>query len=202
MLTERMCKEFLLVVKGINVEDNQKNLQGTIDLFDSSLNDMKNGNNENHIPAPPDEQVLEGLNIVQEQWDIIKPPLEATVSNSNPAQSVIDTVMNNEVALLKKSNDVVSTYVSTAKQMDAKTPGSQLDTAGKQRMLTQKMSKEALMLNLGITDSPEDLRGTITEFQDAHSGLLRGVDFLGLPQTINICQLWQMRHVKIGRAHV
>ena len=51
------------------------------------------------------------------------------------------------------------------------------------------------MLNLGLTDSPEDLRGTITEFQDAHSGILRGVDFLGLPQTINICQLWPRRHV-------
>ena len=36
MLAQRMSKEFLLVVKGIDVEGNQRNLQGTVDVFHSS----------------------------------------------------------------------------------------------------------------------------------------------------------------------
>ena len=46
---------------------------------------------------------LQWLKEVQEQWDIIiKPQLEATVSNSDPVQSGVDTIPS-----LKKSYDVV-----------------------------------------------------------------------------------------------
>ena len=42
-LVERMVKQFLLIVKGIDVKVTQENLRGTIDLFDSSSNNMKTG---------------------------------------------------------------------------------------------------------------------------------------------------------------
>merc|ERR1719487_457861 len=156
---------------------------------------MFNGNTEASIAAPPDELVLDGLGAVKAQWDIIRPPLEVALVASKPNQTVINKVINNNIPLLQKSNDIVNAYVSAANQAGANTPGVLVNTAGRQRMLSQKMSKESLMVNLGISTSADVLQTTMDEFQDAHSGMLRGVEFLGLPPTVNMCTLWQMRRV-------
>jgi hypothetical protein len=99
--------------------------------------------------------------------------------------------------VLKKSNAVVGRYVDAARSFDAATAGIQVDTAGRQRMLTQKMSKEAFFVGLDFQKSTnlDNLDATVRLFSDSHDGLLQGVYYLGLPQTTNMCTLWQMRTV-------
>jgi hypothetical protein len=60
-----------------------------------------------------------------------------------------------------------------------------IDLAGKQRMLTQKMSKEALLIAKGIDvkKNQEELKQTIALFDTTLKGLLQGDEKLQLPKT-------------------
>eukprot|EP00450_Noctiluca_scintillans_P031401 CAMPEP_0194548216 /NCGR_PEP_ID=MMETSP0253-20130528/93307_1 /TAXON_ID=2966 /ORGANISM="Noctiluca scintillans" /LENGTH=63 /DNA_ID=CAMNT_0039395503 /DNA_START=1 /DNA_END=189 /DNA_ORIENTATION=+ len=61
----------------------------------------------------------------------------------------------------------------------------QIDYAGRQRMLLQKMTMQATWIALGVelVSSVEDLKTTMDLFGDSHVALLRGVNALMLPAT-------------------
>ncbi|MFQ5965181.1 MAG: methyl-accepting chemotaxis protein [Candidatus Scalinduaceae bacterium] len=70
-----------------------------------------------------------------------------------------------------------------------------INLAGKQRMLTQKMSKEALTLSQGI-GSKESTKQTIDLFDKTLNGLISGDEGLKLPPTQNAEILSQLNHVQ------
>lgn len=70
-----------------------------------------------------------------------------------------------------------------------------INLAGRQRMLTQKMSKEAFSLNQGIGDG-ETLQKTINLFDMTLNGLISGDNELGLPPAKNSAILSRLDHVK------
>ncbi|MGR3310501.1 MAG: methyl-accepting chemotaxis protein, partial [Candidatus Brocadiales bacterium] len=76
-----------------------------------------------------------------------------------------------------------------------KEDGLVINLSGKQRMLTQKMSKEALALGQGI-GSKESLGKTISLFDKTLKGLISGDEDLGLPPTQNTVILNQLNHVQ------
>ena len=61
MLTQRAAKEFCFVVAGVNVEENAESLRATIDLFDSSLYALQNGDRSQGLLPPPDQLVRHQL---------------------------------------------------------------------------------------------------------------------------------------------
>jgi len=73
--------------------------------------------------------------------------------------------------------------------------GSVINIAGRQRMLTQKMSKEALGVLNGI-QKPETLKGTSELFQTSLSGLIYGDEKLHLPPVSNETIKTQLLKVK------
>ena len=70
-----------------------------------------------------------------------------------------------------------------------------INLAGKQRMLTQKMSKEAFSLDRK-TDNNKTLQKTINLFDKTLNGLTAGDSTLGLPPTESKAILSQLDHVK------
>ncbi len=76
-----------------------------------------------------------------------------------------------------------------------KADGSVINLAGKQRMLTQKMSKESLALSQG-TGSKESLKKTVHLFDKTLKGLKSGDNELGIPPTQNIEIINQLNHVQ------
>ncbi|MCG8610423.1 MAG: methyl-accepting chemotaxis protein [Pseudomonadales bacterium] len=60
--------------------------------------------------------------------------------------------------------------------------GRVINLAGKQRMLTQKMMKESLLISVGVP-LEHNLKRTIEEFEANLNGLLSGDEGLGLPRT-------------------
>ena len=77
----------------------------------------------------------------------------------------------------------------------SKEDGKIINLAGKQRMLTQKMSKETLALSQGI-GSKESLNETISLFDKTLKGLISGDKDLGLLPTQNTETLNQLNHVQ------
>ena len=73
--------------------------------------------------------------------------------------------------------------------------GVMVNLSGKQRMLTQKMSKESLVLSQGL-GSKESLEKTRNLFDRTLKGLVSGDAELGLPPTSNASILGQINHVQ------
>merc|ERR1712048_506959 len=76
----------------------------------------------------------------------------------------------------------------------ASVPGAQINLAGRQRMLSQKMSKEAVMVLLGIDTSTSQaaLNSTVTEYGENWADLLNGNSDRSLPEITDECAVAAM----------
>ncbi|MBS1257641.1 MAG: hypothetical protein MAG551_00685 [Candidatus Scalindua arabica] len=90
---------------------------------------------------------------------------------------------------------IVGTCITISFLDKQKADGVVINLAGKQRMLTQKMSKEAIALSQG-TGSKESLEKTVNLFDRTLKGLISGDTGLGLPPTTNIQIVNQLNHVQ------
>jgi len=90
---------------------------------------------------------------------------------------------------------IVGTCITVSFLSKQKADGVVINLAGKQRMLTQKMSKESLALSQG-TGSKESLQKTVNLFDKTLKGLISGDTQLGLPPTQKIEIVNQLNHVQ------
>jgi len=76
MLSQRMSKEFLFVVMGVDVETNRTEMGKTVKLFDSTLDRLLAGDAEVSMPAPPSEEIRAQLVLVRGIWQPFRVMLE------------------------------------------------------------------------------------------------------------------------------
>jgi len=110
---------------------------------------------------------------------------------------VLEQVAAGNVPLLVQSNVCVGRLVDAAKSAGAPTNGLVVDTAGRQRMLIQRMCKEAFLIASGVSVSTNvnNLKGTILLFQSSHDGIILGAPWAGVPTLTKMCTLHQMSQV-------
>lgn len=196
-LTQKMSKEFFLVANGYKRDESMTAMASTILLFDVSLRNLVNGSAAEGIPPPPSALVSEELRGLTERWLPFKAVLETNVHLDPIPEEAIAFVHSNNMPLFAQANAAVSALVNAARSAGVATAGLQVDTAGRQRALSQKMSKEVVLVALKVNtaETLNTLRDTMELFTSSHVGLLRGKTFLGLQETKNICVLQQMRVV-------
>lgn len=194
MLTQRMSKEFFLVAQGYKVDDNKGNMAASVALFDSSLHKLMNGSANDGIPVAPTDEVLSELLTVLRMWMPFRARLEGNVYKDPIPRDALEYVRNNNVPLLKQANAAVTAFVKASTAAGIPGTGLQVDISGRQRMLSQRMSKEVLQiaLRMDVENTRRGLLGTMELFAESHHGLLQGQPFLDLPETRNICVLKQM----------
>ncbi len=182
MLTQKMSKEMLLVAKGIDVDANRKSLKGTAELFDSTLKGLLHGDASMGLPPTDSPVIVRQLGKVQSLWSDFYSTVQAVVGGGSVP---VDKVANINLPLLKNMNTAVRVYEKEAKKATGKSAGVVINLAGKQRMLSQKMSKEMLLvaLNHQAKDNKANLRGTASLFDRTLKGLRDGDKDLGLPPT-------------------
>ncbi len=165
MLTQKMSKELLMIAKGINVEKNKKELQKTMALFDKTLKGLIEGDKSLNLPATQNKEILEQLKVVSNLWESFKKSIEA---------KDLQKVAQQNLPLLKNMNKAVGMF---AKQSGSKLSPEMADTinrAGKQRMLTQKMTKELLLIANGIDveKNRENIKKTAELFEKTLNDLI------------------------------
>ena len=197
MLTQKMSKEALFIAKGVDVDANIASLKKTAALFDKTLKGLALGDDGLNLPKTEDAEILAQLQKVTELWVPFKANIDKVVGG-NSDKATLEAIAKENIPLLKNMNKAV--------QMYAKASGSKLDPqmaktinlAGKQRMLTQKMTKELLLVANGI-DAPansENAKKTVALFEKTLNGLIKGDESLGLKGTQDAGILKQLEVVQ------
>jgi len=188
MLTQKMSKEIMLVALNIETDKNLANLQKTSSLFDKTLQGLRNGSADLGLPPTSSKRILRQLDKVDAIWAKFYPVVKEILSNKAVSKDNIAFVSKNNLPLLKNMNKAVGLYEKDAKKGGLKAAqglAATINLAGKQRMLTQKMSKEFLFVAYGhdVENNKLNLLETYTLFERTLKGLLDGDDTLGLPGT-------------------
>jgi len=188
MLTQKMSKEILLIALDVDKDGNLANLKNTSSLFDKTLKGLRDGSEELRLPPTSSGRILRQLDKIDGIWAEFYPVVKDIINAKAVTAEQVAKVATDNLPLLKQMNKAVGLYEKDAQKGGLKAdPGlaSTLNLSGKQRMLTQKMSKEFLLVayNHQRDDNKLALLETYTLFERTLKGLRSGDETLGLPGT-------------------
>ena len=166
MLTQKMSKEALFIAKGINVKENTISLKKTAELFDKTLKGLVDGDESLKLPKTTNKEILEQLKKVSELWASMKKSIDK-VAGGTVDKATLESLAKENLPLLKNMNKAVGMYAqASGSKLDPKMAKT-INLAGKQRMLTQKMTKELLLVANGINvdANKENTKKTGTLFE-------------------------------------
>lgn len=183
MLTQKMSKEAMLLALGVSPQETRRKLKGTMALFERTLIGLMQGDREQKLPPTTDAAILKQLNKVMALWRQFKPLMTAVVSGLAD-RSMLEEIARANLPLLAEMNKAVKMY-ERASGADTAELAVVINLAGRQRMLTQKMAKEYLLVALGIEPKTNQasLKRTMALFERTLKGLLDGDPEQELPGT-------------------
>lgn len=170
MLSQKITKEALGV---ISHTEKTETLTKTAALFDKTLSGLISGNEEMGLPRTTDGDTLIQLGIVEGLWKDFNHNVSTIVDLADHRNNSIEYISNTNVDFLKEMN---ATVVAMEK---AGLSPKHINLAGRQRMLIQKMAKEALLFSQGNLPR-STIDGTVDLFDKTHDALLSGSSDLGL----------------------
>ncbi len=185
MLTQKMSKEVLLVALGVDKQANLDNLAATADLFDKTLVGLKNGDANTGLPPTTSKRILRQLSKVEKLWSEFHPTIKDIIASGKVSPEQVAAIASKNLPLLKQMNKTVGAYEKDAAKGGLATDpnlATTINLAGKQRMLSQKMSKEFLLVAYGheADNNRLNLLDTLTLFDRTLIGLFNGDEILGL----------------------
>lgn len=188
MLTQKMSKEALLVALDIDKDTNLGNLQKTRNLFDKTLNGLKDGDSDLGLDATKKPKIKKQLDKVMGLWGPFDKVVSEVAGAGAASKDNVSAIAAQNLPLLKEMNKAVKFY-----EADAAGSGTNpalakaINLAGRQRMLTQKMSKEFFLSSYGheADKNKASLAETITLFDTTLTGLIKGDASMGLSAAPN-----------------
>lgn len=188
MLSQKMSKEVALIALSQDKATNLQNLAKTAILFDKTLKGLKGGSAELGLPATESKRIIRQLSKVEAIWAEFYPVIKQVIATKSVTPEQLSQIASLNLPLLKQMNKAVGLYEKDAKKSGLEAaPGlaATINLAGKQRMLTQKMSKEYFLIALGheVEENKLNLLETYNLFDRTLKGLADGDETLGLPGT-------------------
>ena len=175
MLTQLMAKLALQVDVNIKKDESLKRLKKIADLYDNTLKAFKEGNSDLGIKKTTNAKVLKQITLVEKAWNSFHKEVNQLIDGKKSKEALKYIVENNE-NLLKVSNELVKIFESTntSENYLEKARLHIVNVAGRQRMLTQKMTKEKLLIVKGEEKYNSKLKKTMTLFDDSLNALIKG----------------------------
>jgi len=176
MLTQKMTKEALLTAIGYDPKSNLKFLKEDMELYDRTLHGFLYGDKGLGIPATQDKEVKKEIKKVMEVWKPFKKEVETFIKTQS--KDSLNYLVANNMELLKRSNDLVQTFKKAFPSHDFLEASRKeiVDIAGRQRMLSQKMTKEKLLtlLNFHKEENLKNLKESMELFETSLNDLMKG----------------------------
>ncbi|MBI3269398.1 MAG: type IV pili methyl-accepting chemotaxis transducer N-terminal domain-containing protein [Planctomycetes bacterium] len=180
MLTQKAAKEMLLLALSVDVEGTRTKLRETRDLFERSHERLRDGDaGLGGLPRAGPPLVME-LTRVGILWkDEYRPLIDASLAGSKVDPAV---VRRKSAELLTQVEAMVLIFEAVARKEAPSVAARSVNLAGRQRMLSQKMSKEFLLIALkdDVEAQRKLLRESRATFARALQGLRAGDAELGL----------------------
>jgi len=149
MLTQKMTKEALFMAKGIDADKNKESLIKTVELFDKTLKGLVAGDKDLNLPKTENKEVLVQLTKVTELWSSFKTSIDKVIEGKAD-KATLEAIAKENLPLLKNMNQAVGMFAQASDSKLNPEKAKTINLAGKQRMLTQKMTKELLLVANGI----------------------------------------------------
>ncbi len=176
MLTQNMTKLALQSNLNIQREKSRKSLKKIADLYNKTLNGFKNGDSDLGLKATTNKKVKEQIAVVEKAWKPFYEAINKIVDGKDKDGKALDYIIANNEKLLKLSNDLVEAYESSNTSVNylEKARLHVVNVAGRQRMLTQKMTKEKLLILKGQKEYEPKLAKTVKLFDTSLTALIKG----------------------------
>ncbi|WP_193771101.1 type IV pili methyl-accepting chemotaxis transducer N-terminal domain-containing protein [Candidatus Magnetaquicoccus inordinatus] len=216
MLTQKMGKEMLWVLLGVRAAENRYNLEGTAILFERTLKGLRFGDTGLSLLRVDHPDLNAQLKTVSDLWGFFQRHVH-TVLTGKMGEEQLARMAEENLLLLDNMNKAVEMYVALAGGNNTDSFHSRMYTvinlAGRQRMLSQKMTKEWLLIGMGVDPSANRVRlqQSMELFERSLDGLLDGNPGLKLfptgepairSQLGSIRNLWQSYRPLLQPLHI
>ncbi len=184
MLTQRVAASSCALTSDVAIEESHYFLEEATDEFDIILDALRNGNEALHILGPEENRrTLHDLDMIEEEWMATHGAIDAVIADGHDVENahIID---DHNLELLRRTSilasDINGQYSNPFEisQADAML----INIAGRQRMLTQKMAKDACEIWTGYhaEDGRKDLMETMVIFENSMNALRYGMPDAGI----------------------
>jgi Type IV pili methyl-accepting chemotaxis transducer N-term len=152
MLTQRMAKAYMYIGMGVNLETASKEKANSIILFEENLKSLLN--------FTPTEKLKSALQKEETLWKEYKKLITSEVTKENARQ-----ILETNTTILNACDEVVKLYVEYAGSLNKEVEGvsgaiiaENINTSGRQRMLSQRLTFYYAAYVWGIAESATALR--------------------------------------------
>jgi len=168
MLSQRILSTYFQVGKKVNLTKSKKQLKDAISLFESQLNELKSYAARDEIVAQQRELEINidgALKKVSRLWSPVKEIVTQEVERANAEE-----LRALSEGLLKASHQVVLLL----QKLSGSESGRLVNLAGRQRMLSQRLSSLYILKSWGFTNVvyENDYRKAIKEYRSALDELM------------------------------
>lgn len=164
MLSQKMSKEYLLLALEVAPEANAASLGKTMQIFDASLQNLCAGSPNDFIPAPPNPAIAAKLDELKTAWKPLQTVFAKARDGQKPGKDDLTLVIRENLRLLEFADQATMLYQQASRETGHPDMGVKVNVAGRQRMLTQRMSKAVFQLALGI--EPDKARAELKATRD------------------------------------
>lgn len=182
MLSQRLSAAACLVMRRIDEENRRSLATDSLRDFSRVLHALEFGDQGLGLSPETNKEILRSLTEVHFVWDDLAAAVRQ-VLHDDVHSFVVQQLIDGSVPLLVKSNDAVQEIVAAYGEgvIDPDTAGT-IDVAGRQRMLSQKMMKEACYVATRLDEAKHrvSLRNTMAQFKTSLLQLMYGNERNGI----------------------
>ena len=186
MLAQRMAKQLCYARSGVDVMENVEELQKAHGLFDSTHRGLVHGDDEQGLFEEGDASVIATWGDVDMIWAMADRTYEDMLSGEVVSPEDFANTIKVSSELVSRANDFVAQLrtVYGEHMGDVGHGGALLiDLYGRQRMLSQKLSKEVCLAAYGhdVDATRTELDATIAVFDNSINAFVDGLAIAGIP---------------------
>ena len=186
MLTQHIAKSVCFAQTGVLAEQHQVFVEQASLLFETTLAALRDGDAGQGVTPETNPEILGALQEVDGLWRPMSETLNAWLGG-DASSARLEVIYENNLPLLKASHQVVEMLEATygGSEGISSYKAAAVNISGRQRMLSQKMSKEFCLAHLGHKSEQNlaMLAKTLETFETAHKALLYGDGTLGLAES-------------------
>jgi len=186
MLSQRIPAAACALRSGVAPDESRALLENSVNEFNAILFALEFGNDDMGVfGAEERPRTLRVIQEVHAKFDPIQTALNAT-ADGVPSDEAIQILADQNGAVLEMAKllvvEISGQYSNPVALLQSDAMA--IDIAGRQRMLTQKVSKDVCQIATGVnpTSSREALSGTVQIFEASLGALRNGMESVGLEQ--------------------